>query len=75
VLNYLSTLYVHDNTYIIVVTITPNFALFSYFTTDRFHNQVYPHLERVLENGLRDRFGDDRVAARDAQRVNLCKQG
>jgi len=31
-------LYVHDNTYIIVVTIIPNFALFSYFT-DRFHNQ------------------------------------
>jgi len=37
-----------------VVTIIPNFALFSYFTTHRFHNQVYPHLVRVLENGLRD---------------------
>jgi len=42
--------------YIIVVTIILNFALFSYFTTDRFHNQVYPHLVRVLENSLRDRW-------------------
>ena len=40
--------------YIIVVTIIANFALFSYFTTDRFHYQLDPHLVSVLENGLRD---------------------
>ena len=48
-----------------LVTITPNFALFSYFTTDRFHYQLYGHLERCLKthegiwteylNGLRDK--------------------
>ena len=33
-----------DTMFIIVVTIIPNFALFSYFTTDRFHDQLCPYL-------------------------------
>ena len=32
-----------------LVTIIPNFALFSYFTTDRFHYQLYGHLARCLK--------------------------
>ena len=32
-----------------LVTIIPNFALFSYFTTDRFHYQLYGHLARFLK--------------------------
>ena len=31
------------------VTIIPNFGLFSYFTTDRFHYQLYGHLARCLK--------------------------
>ena len=42
------------DTYIIVVTIILNLALFSYFTTDRFQYQLDPHLVPELENGLRD---------------------
>ena len=41
--------------YIIVVTIIPNFALFSYFTTDRFHYQLCPYLARGPEYRRRDR--------------------
>ena len=36
------------------VTNIPNFALLSYFTTDRFHYQLYGHLAPVLENDRRD---------------------
>jgi len=61
----------HSNTYIIVVTIIPNFALFSYLTTDRFHNQVYPHLVRVLENGLRDLGATWKVSDRRWVNVEL----
>ena len=32
-----------------LVTIILNFALFSYFTTDRFHYQFYGHLARCLK--------------------------
>ena len=32
-----------------LVTIIPNFALFSYFTTDRFHYQLYGHLAQCLK--------------------------
>ena len=37
------------DTYIMLVTIIPNFALFGYFTTDRFHYQLYGHLARCLK--------------------------
>jgi len=36
-------------------TIIPNFAHFSYFTTDRFHYQLYRHLAPVLEKDRRDK--------------------
>ena len=44
------------------VAIILNFALFGYFTTDRFHYELYPHLARVLENGLRDPWKAQPVA-------------
>jgi len=51
------------------VTIIPNFAFFSYFTTDRFNNQVYPHLVRVHENGLRNNCNSGRTVVKRANSI------
>jgi len=48
-------------------TIIPNFALFSYFTTDRFHYQLYGHLAPALEKDRRDK----RVGAKTNERMEI----
>ena len=48
-------------------TIIPNFALFGYFTTDRFHYQLHGQLAPVLGNGRRDK----RVGAKTNEGMSL----
>ena len=55
-----------------LVTIILNFALFSYFTTDQFHYQLYGHLARCLKTheGITP-YGIGGILAAEASKLEL----